>query len=54
MGTEQFVIYGEPVVGNVYDTAKKLLESDPANQELINIIFDYENVVGIPGEGLFN
>ena len=52
--SNQFVVYGEPVVGNIYDTAVALIESDPTNRELINIIFDYENVVGIPGDDLYN
>ena len=53
VGTEQFVVYGEPVVGNVYDTAKKLLETDPGNEDLIKIIFDYETELGVPGDDLY-
>ena len=50
---EQFVVYGEPVVSNVYDTAKKLLETDPGNEDLIKIVLDYEGKLGLPGDGLF-
>ena len=51
---EQFVVYGEPVVGNVYDTAKKLLETDPDNADLIKIVLDYEGAIGLPGDDLYS
>ena len=50
---EQFVVYGEPVVGNVYDTAKKLLETDPDNADLIKIVLDYEGAIGLQGDNLY-
>ena len=56
IGGEQFIVYGEPVVGNVYDTAKKLLETatdTETKNALYNIIFDYENTIGLPGDDLF-
>ena len=54
VGGEEFVLYSEPVVGNPYDTAKKLLKTDPGNEELLKIIFDYENTIGLPGDDLFD
>ena len=53
VGGKQFVVYGEPVIGNVYDTAKKLLETDPDNAELIQIVLDYEGAIGLPGDNLY-
>lgn len=50
---EQFVVYGEPVVGNVYDTAKKLLETNPDNADLIKIVLDYEGTIGITLDNLY-
>ena len=50
---EQFVLYGEAVTGNVYDTAKALLESDPSNADLLKIIMDYEGKIGVPGDDLY-
>ena len=54
---EQFTIYGEKVVGNVYDTAKALLEDDTLDTEtrnvLVNITLAYENTIGLPGDDLF-
>ena len=50
---EEFVLYSEPVVGNVYDTAKKLLKEDPSNEELLKIVFDYERTIGLPGDDLY-
>ena len=54
---EQFTIYGEKVVGNVYDTAKDLLKDDTLDTEttnaLINITLAYENTIGIPGDDLY-
>jgi len=53
----QFTLYGEPVVGNVYDTAKALLEDDTLDTEtrnvLVNITLAYENTIGIPGDDLY-
>ena len=45
---KQFVVYSEPTVGNLYDSAKKLLETDPENEELKKIVGEYEKEVGIP------
>ena len=50
---EQFTVYGEAVVGNVYDTAAALLQSNPDDTQLRKIIFDYEKTVGIPGGDLY-
>ena len=54
---KEFVLYGEPVVGNVYDTAKALLEDDTLDTEtrnvLVNITLAYENTIGIPGDDLY-
>ena len=54
---EQYVLYGEKVVGNVYDTAKALLQDDTLDAEtqnaLINITLAYENIIGIPGDDLY-
>ena len=51
---EQFVLYGEAVKGNIYDTAKKLLETDPDNADLIKIVLDADNSIGIDVGGLYN
>ncbi len=57
VGSEQFVLYGEPVVGNIYDTAKELYKNTDLDSEtkqaLLKIIFDYEKVLGLPGDDLF-
>ena len=54
---KQFTLYGEKVVGNVYDTAKALLEDDTLDTEtknaLVNITLAYENTIGIPGDDLY-
>ena len=50
---KQFTLYGEAVIGNVYDTAEKLLEADPENQELAKILLDYENAIGVNGGELY-
>ena len=50
---EQFTVYGEAVIGNIYDTAKKLLETDPGNEDLLKIISDYGKDIGLPGDDLF-
>ena len=50
---KQFTLYGEAVIGNVYDTAEKLLEADPENQELAKILLDYENSIGVNGGELY-
>lgn len=54
VGGEEFILYSEPVIGNPYDTAKKLLKEDAGNEELLKIIFDYENTIGLPGDDLFD
>ena len=54
VGGEEFILYSEPVIGNPYDTAKKLLKEDAGNEELLKIIFDYENTLGLPGDDLFD
>ncbi len=51
---EQFVIYGEPTIGNIYDTAKKLLETDPDNADLIKIVLDADYSIGIDGGVLYD
>ncbi len=53
VGTQPFIVYGEPVVGNVYETAKKLLETNPDNADLIKIVLDYEGAIGLPGDDLY-
>ena len=50
---EQFVVYGEQVVGNLYDTAKHLLETDSSNADLLKIVLDYEGDINIPGDDLY-
>jgi len=53
---KQFTLYGEAVTGNVYDTAKALLETETdaeAKEALYSIILDYENTIGLPGDDLF-
>ena len=56
VGGEQFVVYGEPVVGNVYDTAKEILADTTITAEMRNslskIILDYDNEAGFPGDEL--
>ena len=53
VGAEQFVVYGEPVTGNVYDVAKKLLETDPNNADLMKIVLDADNSIGIDVDDLY-
>ena len=57
VGGEQFILYGEPVVGNVYDTAQTLLADDTLDTEtknaLYQIILDYESAIGLPGDDLY-
>ena len=53
VGGEQFILYGEPVVGNVYDTAQNLLETDPNNADLIKIVLDADYSIGIDVGGLY-
>ena len=53
---EQFTLYGEAVTGNVYDMAKKLLETatdTETKNALYNIILDYDNTLSLPGDDLF-
>jgi len=53
---KQFILYGEAVTGNVYDTAKALLETETdaeAKEALYGIILDYEKIIGLPGDDLF-
>lgn len=55
---KQFIVYGEPATGNIYDTATKLLKNgETLDKEtydaLMEIILSYENVVGTPGDDLF-
>ena len=45
VGTSQFIIYGEPVTGNIYDTAKNVLETIPDDAALQKIVDDYDNYV---------
>lgn len=47
VGGQQFVVYGEPTTGNIYDTANKLLETDPENTDLIKIVLDADYSIGI-------
>lgn len=46
---QQFVVYGEPVTGNIYDTAKSILENDEPDDTtkaaLEKIISDYDTAV---------
>ena len=48
---EQFVLYGEPVTGNVYDTAKSILEDNTLHAitkaTLEKIISDYDTAVAL-------
>ena len=48
-----FVVYGEPVVGNIYDTAKKLLKINPGDEGLIKIVLDYEKAIELSGDSLY-
>ena len=41
VGDEQFVLYGEPVIGNVFDIAKQCFVSDYTNEGIAKIVFDY-------------
>jgi len=50
---EQFTLYGETVKGNIYDTALKLLETDPDNADLIKIVLDADNSIGLDVGGLY-
>jgi len=53
---KQFTLYGEAVKGNVYDTAKALLETETdteIKEALYSIVLDYENTLGLPGDDLF-
>ena len=50
---EQFILYGEAVTGNIYDTALKLLETDPDNADLIKIVLDADNTIGLDVGGLY-
>ncbi|MBE6681886.1 MAG: hypothetical protein E7600_06365 [Ruminococcaceae bacterium] len=54
---KQFILYGEAVKGNIYDTAKAALEDETLDSEtqnaLINITLAYENTIGIPGDDLY-
>ena len=53
---EQFVLYGEAVTGNIYDTAKALLKTTTDTElidALLKIILDYENTIGICLDDLF-
>lgn len=47
VGGEQFTVYGEAVMGNVYDTAQKLLETDPENADFIEIVLDADYSIGV-------
>ena len=57
VGGEQFVVYGEKVVGNVYDTAHSLISDETLDAEtknaLYEIIIAYENTIGISGDDLY-
>ncbi len=54
---KQFVVYGEAVTGNVYDTAKGLINQGGLDEEtegkLYQIILDYENETGINADELY-
>jgi len=56
---EQFILYGEAVKGNIYDTAKAALEDETLDTEtrnaLYKIVVDYEDSgsATLPGDGLF-
>ena len=54
VGGKQYILYGEAVVGNIYDTALELLKTDPKNADLIRIVLAADNMLGIDGEGLFD
>ena len=54
VGTEQFVVYGEAITGNIYDTARKLLETDSDNSDLIKIVLDAEYSIGIDIGSLYD
>jgi len=53
VGEDSFLVYGEPVVSSIYDTAKKVLEKDPDNAECIKIVLDYEKSIGLNGDSLY-
>ena len=57
VGGKQFVVYGEAVTGNIYDTAQTLLGDTTLDTEtkdaLYKIILDYESTIGIPGDDLY-
>ncbi len=54
---KQFIVYGEAATGNVYDTAKGLINQGDLDEEtqnkLYQIILDYENETGINGDELY-
>ena len=54
VGGEQFVVYGEAVVGNIYDTAQKLLETDSSNFELLKIVLDADYSIGVDVGSLYD
>ena len=54
VGTEQFVVYGEPTTGNVYDATKMLLETDSNNADLIKIVLDADYSIGVDVGGLYD
>lgn len=54
VGGKQYILYGEAVVGNIYDTALELLKTDPKNADLMRIVLAADNMLGIDGEGLFD
>lgn len=51
---QQFVLYGEAVTGNIYDTVKAALENDPGNEALLKIIFDADGTIGISLDSLYD
>ena len=53
VGEDSFLVYGEPVVSSIYDTAKKVLEKDPDNAACIKIVLDYEKSIGLNGDSLY-
>ena len=51
VGDEKFVVYGEPITGNVYEIAKDVFGQDYTDLDIAKIVFDYASVSGISDEG---
>ena len=54
VGGKQYVVYGEPTTGNIYETAQKLLETDPDNIDLVKIVLDADYSIGVDVGSLYD